>query len=131
MEHPSIAWGEAVVAAVNPIMDAAGVGFTLNSGVGDPDGRVTTLLWEAVPARFVERYPDSWVVESYGPEQWPHVTCIDYWVYVEARKGHCRFSIEGFDDPAPVPLTGDGEVDGAAIAAAFAGVLLGGEGRTP
>ncbi len=34
------------------------------------------MLWEADPLRFAERYPDSGVVESYGP-QWP-APCIDY-----------------------------------------------------
>ena len=109
-------WAEAVRAACQPVFDAAQVGFT-HQDQGD-----SALLWEADAELFAERYPDSGIVESYG-DQWP-APCIDYWIYIESEKRQVRLSIEGwgFAD-MNVPITGDGAVDGRAIAAKFANIL--------
>src|SRR3712207_8830332 len=42
------------------------------------DAMNPALLWEAEPARFAARYPDIRIEDSYG-DQWPDVSCIDYW----------------------------------------------------
>lgn len=81
-------------------------------------------MWEADPRRFVERYPDSGIVETYGEQQWPGVRCIDYWVYVDHWRQRCRLSAEGWNLPELwLDLRGRGEVDGAAVADTFARIL--------
>lgn len=111
-----MSWSERVRAWCDPVFAAADCGFTWNDSVG-PEA----LLWEAEAELFAARYPDSGIVESYGAEQWP-APCLDYWVYVESRTA--RLSVEGWDFAEPrITLTGDGDVDGKAIAAEFARIL--------
>jgi hypothetical protein len=116
------AWAEFVCSICDPICDSAAVGFARQIHE-DPDRGVTAVLWEADPRRFAERYADSGIVESYGPDQWPP-PCIDYWVYVDAETRQARFSLEG---PGPdddvLTLTGDGHEDGLAIGHVLARVL--------
>lgn len=90
---------------------------------GEPvRGEVGDMLWEADPLRFVERYPDSWIVESYG-SQWP-APCIDYWVYVDVEARRARLSIEGWTvDQEEVALSGNGVEDAQRLRAVLAGAL--------
>jgi hypothetical protein len=118
-------WVAAVRRWCDPVFEAADCGFEYNgTGFdGEGDGRVTSLLWEASPERFAARYPDSSIVEDYGPEHWPPL-CIDYWVYVDATAASAELSVEGWSHwPTPIPLTGDGDVDGRVLADRFAGFL--------
>lgn len=103
-------WGRAVFASCDPVFKSADVGFEGRIEMEGPT--VSEFLWEAKPRLFVERYPDSDIVESYG-EQWPEVTCIDFWIYVEPQKSQCRVSIEGWNlSDFYVDATGDGHLDG-------------------
>jgi hypothetical protein len=74
--------------------------------------------------RFADRFPDSGIVESYGADSWPGVTCIDYWVYVDGDARRARISVEGWhvDEPL-IPLSGDGRRDGLAIGTVMARIL--------
>jgi hypothetical protein len=116
------AWADTVAARCDRVFAAADVGFTRPGATAD--GPTGTLLWEADPARFAARYPDSEIVETYGLEHWPGVHCIDYWVYLDAEHGECRLSMEGWNLPdVVVKVRGHGELDGTEIAAVFARVL--------
>jgi hypothetical protein len=120
------AWVEQVCTTCDQVFDAVDVGFVgqvLRSGPGDAPA--IALLWEADPQRFAERYPDSGIVESYGgPEAYVGVHCIDYWVYLDGPDDHCRLSVEGWSWPELlVPITGQADLDAAAIADAFARIL--------
>lgn len=118
-------WAAEVARICDRVFEAADVGFTRQVQHADPQGVMpTSLLWEADPARFAERYPDSGVVESYGPDQWPGVGCIDFWVYVDRDAKQCRLSLEGWNLPEFVlELSGHGGLDGGSIAAVFARIL--------
>jgi hypothetical protein len=84
----------------------------------------TALLWEADPALFAARYPDSGVIETYGEERWQDVTCIDFWVYLDLDKRQCRLSVEGGNLPELLlDLHGDSGLDGHAIANTFSRLL--------
>ena len=116
-------WVQGVCDCCDPIFDAANVGFTRQISFAE-DGVVNSLLWEADPARFAARYPDSGIVESYGEEQWPRVHCIDFWVYVEHENHQCRLSIEGWNLPDLVlPFTGSRARDACGLADTFARIL--------
>ena len=113
------AWASAVVAACDPVFDAAAAGFVRQT-MSDEEGQASALLWEAEPLRFVERFPDRHIEESYG-SQWP-APCLDWWVYIEGS--NARLSVEGgTDDQVLVLLTGDGQTDGQALADAFTNLL--------
>ena len=118
------AWAEAVCGICDPVFAAADVGFKRRVRA-EPRRGIVSLLWEADPERFAARYPESGIVESYG-DQWPQVTCIDFWVYVDGPARQARTSTEGWssdqDEPA-LALTGDGARDGLLIAAVMAGIL--------
>ena len=118
-------WVEKVCAYCDPIFEAAQVGFVRQAVHSDEAGQVVNaLLWEADPANFAARYPDSGIVESYGPEQWPDVHCIDYWVYVDHEQRRCRISVEGWNLPdLIIELHGSSGLDGAAIADTLARIL--------
>jgi hypothetical protein len=117
-----LAWSDAVHAQCDPVFAAADVGFT--SQQPDTPGLVTALLWEAEPAAFAARYPDSGIIESYGAEQWPDVNCIDFWLHVDADAGECRFSVEGWNLPEIyLKATGRPASDAWAIASVFARIL--------
>lgn len=63
------------------------------------------------------------IEDSYGDE-WPWVTCIDYWIYVDPVTMTARLSAEGWSGTdETVDLTGDGRVDGRRLASAFAHIL--------
>jgi hypothetical protein len=114
-------WAEAVCSVCDPVCESAQVGFT-HQILKDEGHGVTALLWEADPLLFAERYPDSGVVGSYGPE-WPP-PCIDFWVHVDAENHEARFEVEGprIDDDV-VALAGDGLQDGRSIARVLARIL--------
>lgn len=113
-------WLDAVVAACDPVFEAADVGFA-RQVMRDGDA-VQSILWEAEAVEFAERYPDSGIIESYG-DQWP-APCIDYWVYVDSDDGTAHLSVEGWGlTEKAVPLSGDGAADGRAIASIMAGIL--------
>jgi hypothetical protein len=115
-------WTIAVCAACDPVFTAADVGFVRQVQTHPTDDTVGALLWEADPARFAARYPDSGIVRSYG-DQWP-APCIDYWVYVDAAAGQARLSVEGWSlGELSMNLAGDGARDGLALAEAFATIL--------
>jgi hypothetical protein len=80
-------------------------------------------LWEAEPALFAARYPDSRIEDSYG-DQWPGVFCIDHWIYVDPVTMTACLSVEGWSGTdESVDLTGDGRVDGRHLASEFAHIL--------
>jgi hypothetical protein len=118
-------WVEEVSAYCDPVFDAAQVGFKRQILKADEEGQVATaLLWEADPAAFAKRYPDSGIVKTYGADQWPSVHCIDYWLYLEPEHRRCRISVEGWNLPElVVELRGHSGLDGAAIADTFARIL--------
>ena len=118
-------WAAEVSAACDLVFAAADVGFVRHAADdGSPDAPVGAILWEADPARFAARYPDSGVVESYGTEHWDGVGCIDYWVYVHADEGLCSLSVEGWNLPEIlVKVRGQGARDGMQVAAVFARIL--------
>ncbi len=110
-------WAADVCAACDPVFEAADVGFTQNQR------GPSAFLWEADPERFAARYPDSGIVESYG-SGWSSAPCIDYWIYVETDRGQARLSVEGWNLVGlVVELSGNGELDGAALADVFARIL--------
>ena len=117
-------WADEVCRLCDPVFEAADVGFVGQVQYGGPaNRRVDAMLWEADPKQVAARYPDSGVVDSYG-DQWPDVSCIDYWVHVDHHKRQCRLSIEGWNVPQLlVNMTGEGLLDGAAIAGTFARIL--------
>jgi hypothetical protein len=116
-----LTWRDAVRAACEPVFAAADVGFEWNESFAF-DRENPALLWEADPARFAARYPDSEIEEGYG-EQWPP-PCIDYWVYVDPVEMTARLSTEGWSGlNEAVSLTGDGSQDGHVMAARFGAIL--------
>ena len=116
-------WAQAVCDVCDPVFAAADVGFTRQIHE-EPRHGIVSLLWEAIPSMFAARYPDSGIIESYGA-QWPQVTCIDFWVYIDAAQGQARTSTEGWsaDHDTTLDLTGDGIRDGLAIGALMARIL--------
>jgi hypothetical protein len=117
-----VAWRDAVRAACEPVLASAGVWFTWNDSFAF-DAEHPALLWEAEPALFAARYPESRIEESYGDE-WPGVTCIDYWIYVDPVSMTARLSVEGGSDPdEALDLTGDGAEDGRRLATELARIL--------
>lgn len=117
-------WVRGVTAECDPIFEAAEVGFTRQVMRNDPEGTATALLWEAEPALFAAKYPDSGIIETYGTEQWPDVTCIDWWVYLHPDTKQARISVEGWNLPELwLPLSGHGEQDGCELADVFARFL--------
>ncbi|TIC82181.1 hypothetical protein E8D34_16990 [Nocardioides sp. GY 10113] len=115
-------WVDDVCRHCDPVFDAADVGFVRQALV-DGQGRPSALLWEAAPSLFLARYPDSEIDRSYG-DQWPDTPCLDYWAYLDLDERRCRIAVEGWRYPEfVVPLRGNGDVDGGAVAAVFAGIL--------
>lgn len=106
------AWAEAVVAHLQPVFDADGPDWSFH-GIADPP---VALLWEALPTAFAARHPDAGIV---SPEKIP---CLDYWFYLDTDV--VNLSWEGYPlvDPQLVP-TGDGDVDGRALASRLAEYL--------
>ena len=116
------AWVQSVCAICDRICESANVGF-VRQVMADPNGGVSALLWEAEPLLFADRYPESGIVDSYGPDQWPP-PCIDYWIYLDAESSEARFSVEGLEpDNVLVHLTGDGPADGRALGRVLAQIL--------
>lgn len=116
------AWVQSVCAVCDPICESAHVGFVRQVSMAS-NGEAATLLWEAEPLLFVDRYPDSRIIEAYGQDQWPP-PCIDYWIYLDAEKREARFSVEGLEpDNVLVHLTGDGREDGRALGQVLARIL--------
>jgi len=116
-------WVQSVCRCCDPIFEAANVGFTRQITYGE-DGLVKGLLWEADPTRFAATYPDSGIIRSYGDEQWPEVTCIDFWVYAEHEQQQCRLSVEGWNLPdLLLPFTGSSTIHANGISDTFARIL--------
>jgi hypothetical protein len=118
-------WAAEVCSRCDPVFAAAEVGFVrqIQSGA-ETSGRVGAILWEADPASFAAKYPDSGIVESYGQDQWAGLGCIDFWLYVDAREGVCRLNVEGWNLPEIlVRASGHGAMDGMQVAAVFARIL--------
>jgi hypothetical protein len=115
-----LAWFDAVREVCAPVFASAHVGFVWNTSNFVADR--PTLLWEADPARFSARYPDSGIERSYG-DQWPP-PCIDYWVYVDPAAMVARLSVEGWTGQDQiVELSGHGPSDGQLLATTFAAIL--------
>ncbi|EON23285.1 MULTISPECIES: hypothetical protein [Nocardioides] len=107
-------WAEAVVAQLQPVFDADGSGWSFQ-GITDPP---TALLWEAVPASFLARHPDSDIEAANGMPA-SQIPCLDIWFYLEP--GLVSLSWEGYpQQPAPVVPTGDGDLDGRTLATLLA-----------
>ena len=116
------AWLASVCAVCDPICESANVGFVRQIST-DAEGGVRALLWEAEPVLFADRYPDSGIVDSYGPEQWPP-PCIDYWIYLDPESCAARFSVEGLEpDDVRVQLTGVGDQDGRLLGQVLSRIL--------
>jgi hypothetical protein len=107
-----------------PFFAVADVGFKRRV-LAEPRRGIVAMLWETDPERFAACYHESGIIEPYG-DQWPQVTCIDFWVYVDGPARQARTRTEGWssdlDEPA-LALTGDGARDGLLIAAVMAGIL--------
>lgn len=117
-------WFDAVFRWCDPVFKHADVGFEGRSVAGGSGNTVDAFLWEAQPRRFVARYPDSGLIESYGEEQWAGVPCIDYWIYVEPDHRRCRVSVEGWNlTEFCVETTGNGNRDGVHLASLVARIL--------
>jgi hypothetical protein len=115
-------WSTTVCTVLDDLFLRAGAGFSRAAPAQPHDGVVGDLLWEADPTRFLERYPDSDVVESHGG-LWPP-PCIDYWVYVDAPSRRAQLSTEGWGgEPATVELSGRGAVDAGRLAAVLGQIL--------
>ena len=115
-------WSTTVCTVLDDLFLRARAGFSRAAPARPRDGVVGDLLWEADPARFLERYPDSDVVESYGG-LWPP-PCIDYWVYVDVPSHVAQLSTEGWGgEPRTVELSGSGAVDAGRLAAALGEIL--------
>lgn len=118
-------WADEVAQACDPIFEAADVGFVRQvTYANDDKHEVISLLWEADPQRFADRYPDSGIVETYGEDQWQRVHCIDYWLNLDQPNRRCSLSAEGWNLPELwLDLRGVGAWDGPAIADTFARIL--------
>lgn len=115
-------WAAVVFELCDAVFRNAGVGFVGRQVAGKSP--VTAFLWEADPRQFIEKYPDSDLIESYGEENWPGVPCIDYWVYVEPEHQRLRVSVEGWSlDEFFVEATGHAARDGHALASVLARIL--------
>lgn len=113
-------WVSIVRAVCDPVFESADVGFLAQ--VMMREGTADALLWEAEPARFAERYPDSEVVESYG-SGWPP-PCLDFWAYIRPAEPCAVLQPTGWGiGEIEVLLCGDGASDGIAIAREFARIL--------
>lgn len=119
------AWVDAVCRECDPVFAAAQVGFERQVVyAGGPQGPAAGILWEADPATFAARFPDSGIVEMYGNDQWADVGCIDWWVNLHDDPARARLSLEGWNLPElSLPLTGRGEADGRDLAQVFARLL--------
>lgn len=117
-------WAEELALLCDPVFESADVGFRRQILHADEQGEIViALLWEADPARFVKKYPDSGVIESYG-DQWPAVGCIDFWVYLDGDKGQCRLNVEGWNLPELIlDVSGHSGLDGVGIGSVFARIL--------
>ena len=118
-------WADVVRRWCDPVFERADCGFEFNGTTFEDDGAgpVHSLLWEASPVRFVERYPDSDLADEVGEPGWPP-PCADYWVYVDAPAAAAELSCEGWSLwLEPIPLSGDGEADGRVLATRFAEIL--------
>src|ERR1700712_1437833 len=116
-------WAAGVCSVCDPVFRSADVGFVRQMPRESGRVLISSLLWEADPLRFAERYPDSGIVESYGLDQWPP-PCIDYWVYVDAKSREGRISVEGWNSGDQiVSLTGVGLCDGLALGEVVAAIL--------
>jgi hypothetical protein len=108
-------WYGRVRAWCDPVFDAAEWGFVASA-------HNEALLWEADPAKFAARYPESRVIEAYGGDL-ADVHCIDFWIYMD-RPGYARLSPDGWDLPElHVPLLGWAEADGRSLAAVIGRIL--------
>ena len=114
MTPPDRTWCEAVVGVLQPVFDEDGSDWSF-AGISDPP---TALLWEASPTAFVARHPDAGIEDAYHQPA-SAIPCLDYWVYLDqGGPGHVELSWEGWAFPwAPVPITGDGDLDGRMLAA--------------
>lgn len=122
-------WVRLVCAHCDPVLEAADVGFERQIS-HEADGAVSAILWEADPQRFAAAYPDSGIVESYGEGAWPHVSCIDFWLYVDHERQRAVLSVEGWDLPEiGIDLAGSPGLHAASIAQVLARIL--GVGRPP
>jgi len=115
-------WADDVCRLCDPVFELADVGFVRQTSRGPASGVISSLLWEADPIRFAERYPDSGIIDTYGPE-WPP-PCIDCWVLVESGERRAEISGEGwsFADEV-IDLSRDGVRDGLSIGRVMATIL--------
>ena len=117
-------WAEEPALLCDPVFEPAGVGFRRQIQHADEQGEIViALLWEADPARFAKKYPDSGVIESYG-DRGPAVGCIDSWAYLDRDKGQWRVNVEGWNLPELIlDVSGHSGLDGVALGAVFARIL--------
>ncbi len=115
-------WSAIVCGRLDALFESADAGFSRSLPQQPVTGLVGDMLWEADSLRFTERYPDSGIVESYGP-QWP-APCIDYWVYVDVESRRATLSTEGWStELQEIELSGTGAEDANRIGEVLAGIL--------
>lgn len=115
-------WSQIVCGRLGTVFESADAGFIRSLPKRSQAGTVDDMLWEADPKRFAERYPDSGIVESYGPQWPPH--CIDYWIYVDVESRRATLSTEGMvAEPSEIELSGNGVQDANRLGMALDQIL--------
>ncbi|GAB3821130.1 hypothetical protein GCM10028820_28740 [Tessaracoccus terricola] len=95
---------------LDTVFESGGAGFARSLPRQPQSGTAEDMLWETTPEKFLERYPDSGIVESYGPQSPP--MCIDFWIYLDVESRRATLSTEGLGAGTPeVELSGDGFED--------------------
>lgn len=115
-------WSEVVCTRLDSVFEAASAGFVRSLPREPQDGTLEDMLWETTPEKFLERYPDSRIVESYGPQSPP--MCVDFWIYLDVASRRATLSTEGLGgDPPEVELSGHGVEDANRLTELVAGAL--------
>lgn len=118
-----VEWAGKVREQCDPIFDAARVGFQCQIIGLDESNSVRGLLWEADPALFAARFPDSGIAETYG-DDWENTSCIDYEVTVDESAQQLVLAVEGWNLPEMrLAASGKGQRDGARLADLLARIL--------
>ena len=117
---------------VDPVLVHAG--FELSSAVTTADLKIVGVVYEADPADFARRYPQTGLDEDWGDEV-PN-TCVDLWVKFHFDTRRTELQVEGFEVLEHLHTTGheelaervtrmsdDADDDARAIATALALVL--------
>ena len=66
-------------------------------------GWLDQLTARANPRRFIERYPDCGILDSYDVEDADEIHCLDFWVYLEGNGA--QITLEARRDGAAILIT--------------------------